>query len=194
MTLKHAIVITSINGRHPVLRDIERLAATNNWDMIVAGDTTSKGFCETRYFRYLSVAEQVGSSFHLGRLAPVRNYCRKNFAYLEAIKRGAEVIVETDDDNLPTKNFFRSRVLTCDRHIADVKGWVNVFRYFTDNKMIWPRGYDLSKIKVPPPSFVDLELKLTTCPVQCGMINGDPDVDAVYRLLFSVPFEFSYDA
>ena len=70
-------------------------------------------------------------SHELGRLCPTRSSARKNSAYLEAIARGAEVIVEMDDDNFPRKTFWRLRMYDLACRPVDQSGWVNVYAYLS---------------------------------------------------------------
>ena len=66
-------------------------------------------------------------------------------------------------------------------------GWCNVYRYFSDLQ-IWPRGLPLNQISraVPPlpgSSAID-------CPIQQGLADVNPDVDAIYRLILPLPVSF----
>ncbi len=66
-------------------------------------------------------------------------------------------------------------------------GWVgrDVYRFFSDD-LIWPRGFPLSQVKKDVPDSVEHRL---VCPIQQGLIEGNPDVDAVYRLIHN-PTDF----
>ena len=79
------------------------------------------------------------------------------------------------------------------RHTVPVlKGgrWVNVYRWFTDEP-VWPRGFPLEHIR----EGVGEDTTLTvTAPIQQGLAAGDPDVDAIYRLVGKLPIEFTRDA
>jgi hypothetical protein len=157
------------------------------WRFVVAGDRKSPPVYDLAGCRFLSVDDQRASGFALARVAPEGSYTRKNLAYLEALRGGAEVIVETDDDNHPEAGFWmpRQERVHCRRVVGD--GWVNAYRYFTDG-FIYPRGLPLTAARdeVPqpmPPERVD-------CPVQQGLADVDPDVDAVYRMLYPLPFRF----
>jgi len=126
----------------------------------------------------------------LGRLCPTRSYARKNIAYLEAIARGAQIIVETDDDNFPRETFWLPRVSHPACRPVDHPGWVNVYAYFSKT-FIYPRGLPLDHARIAPPlpgTMQELE-----CPLQQGLADANPDVDAVYRMLFPLPFEFDPD-
>jgi hypothetical protein len=119
---------------------------------------------------------------------PVKHYARKNLGYLIAISQGAEIIIETDDDNLPFDSFWSNRTKKINAHILKKKGWVNVYRYFTDAH-IWPRGFALENILDDLPILE--EQLLVECPIQQGLADKNPDVDAIYRLTLPLPVTFN---
>lgn len=59
-------------------------------------------------------------------------------------------------------------------------GAYNPLPHFGQSSM-WPRGYPLDKIGSPQPRTY-YKYKMKTPPIQQGVVNGDPDVDAIYRL------------
>ncbi|GAA5131463.1 DUF288 domain-containing protein [Luteolibacter yonseiensis] len=190
MNPKTALVVTSISAPNPVLRSLAAGAISHGWDFIVAGDTKSPpGFVLTGC-HYLTVEHQQAGIHELGRLCPTRSYARKNIAYLEAIARGAEVIVETDDDNFPRDSFWQPRnpIVAC--RPVNHDGWVNVYAYFSEN-FIYPRGLPLDRSRDTPPAPSGKQLM--DCPLQQGLADDNPDVDAVYRMLFPLPFVFDKD-
>ena len=187
-----SIVITSINSFNKVMQSYVNVATQNDWGFIVAGDTLSPHI-DQKNLTFLSIADQLNSPFSYAKRAPVRNYGRKNIAYLHAIKHGAEVIIETDDDNFPYDHFCQLRGDRLNASTVKEDGFVNVFRYFTDKTdKIWPRGFSLSDIKRTLTPYDALKSNQHYCPVQCGLVDNDPDVDAIYRLLFDLPFEFEH--
>ena len=62
-----------------------------------------------------------------------------------------------------------------------------MYRYFTQ-AAIWPRGLPLASVNagVPDPE-PDSELD---CPIQQGLADDNPDVDAIYRLTRPLPVRF----
>ena len=106
-----------------------------------------------------------------------------------AIQAGAQVILETGDDNAPLDGFWSSRQQNISCSMVTEAGWVNAYRYFTE-ALIWPRGLPLDALKLPPPSRDSVAAMVKACSVQQGLANGDPDVDAIYRLVLPLPFEF----
>lgn len=187
MPQKTALVVTSISAPNPVLRSLASGSLTHGWDFIVAGDTKSPENFELEGCRFLSIADQLAGCHELAALCPTRSYARKNIAYLEAIASGAKVIVETDDDNFPRDDFWLPRVSKTACRPVDFDGWVNVYRYFSGN-FIYPRGLPLDHARDTPPA--PSAMQEMDCPLQQGLADANPDVDAVYRMLFPLPFEF----
>jgi hypothetical protein len=139
----------------------------------------------------LSIASQRASPYSLGSLCPERSYARKNLAYLDVIARGANVVVETDDDNFPYASFWHEREESVTAHAICEDKWVNVYAYFAES-FIWPRGLPLEHAREAPPLLA--ELSRLECRIQQGLADMNPDVDAVYRMLFPLPVNFNRDA
>ena len=101
--------------------------------------------------------------------------------YLTAIKKGAELIIDTDDDNYPfSKESFTFP--SARGHFQTTKadeGFVNVYRYFTDEN-IWPRGLPLNLILKQ--DLPGLQLGDSEIGIWQSLADGDSDVDAIYRL------------
>jgi hypothetical protein len=187
-----ALVVTSISPPHAILRALAGGAAQAGVEFILIGDTKSPADFTLDHCRFLDVAAQLATGLAFAAACPTRHYARKNIGYLEAIRRGARLIIETDDDNWPTDAFFAPRRrLVPSRGIRET-GWVNVYRYFSD-ATIWPRGLPLDVIHDPLPDYETLELAERDCPIQQGLADENPDVDAVYRLVLPLPQRFRRD-
>ena len=186
MSLKTALAVTSISKPNAVLHSLAEGAKLHGWDYVVAGDSKTPDF-QLDGCRFLSLEDQRGGEFETGRLCPTRSYARKNLAYLAAIAGGAEVVVETDDDNYPREAFWnpRSAQVAC-RPVREDR-WVNVYGYFTD-QFIYSRGLplDFARQTLPIPGTPQ-EME---CLIQQGLADENPDVDAIYRMLFTLPVNF----
>ena len=184
---KYADVITTIN--HPtgpvqeIARDCKKLRA----EFVIVGDDKSPADFNQSGATYLDIAAQLASGFRYAVEAPRRHYARKNVGYLVAIRNGADVLIETDDDNFPKEGFWDPRQRSVRAAIADSTDWVNVYAYFSASE-IWPRGLPLDKIRVPVPAL-DRDREVT-CPIQQGLADDNPDVDAIYRLVRPLPLQF----
>lgn len=185
-----ALVVTSINPPGAAMREVAAGCLEHGWDFVVAGDSKSPSDFSLEGGRFLSLEAQRHSGFALGVICPERSYTRKNLGYLAAMQAGAKVIVETDDDNHPKLEFWRPRAPSLSARPVEADGWVNAYRYFTRD-FIYPRGLPLCHARDEVPTAGTFEL--LDCPVQQGLADTDPDVDAVYRMLFPLPFEFEAD-
>lgn len=96
--MKKYIIITSI---FKPTEAVEKFSRNEDYQLIVVGDKKSPENWECDGVEYLSVDDQVDLDFHLLSKLPYNHYCRKMVGYLKAIKDGADVIVDTDDDNIP---------------------------------------------------------------------------------------------
>ena len=145
------LVVTSIHPPNAAMRSLAAGCVTTGWDFIVAGDGLSPPDYSLEGCRFLSLAAQRDSGFTLGRICPERSYTRKNIGYLAAIQAGAKVIVETDDDNHPRQEFWAARELQVQCRPVDADGWVNAYRYFS-NDFIYPRGLPLNHARDEVPA------------------------------------------
>lgn len=185
--MRTALVVTSINPPNAAMRELSAGCIAQGWDFFVAGDGKSPTDYDLEGCRFLSLEAQRGSGFTLGKICPERSYTRKNIGYLFAIKAGAEVIVETDDDNHPKDVFWAPRQIHTACRAVETNRWVNAYRYFSEN-FIYPRGLPLNHARDEVTAAGDLQNR--DCPIQQGLADNDPDVDAVYRMLFPLPFNF----
>jgi hypothetical protein len=182
-----ALVVTSINAPNTALRALAAGCHESDWKFIVAGDSKSPPDFQLDGCAFLSLEAQLGSGFSLAEICPQKSYTRKNLGYLTAIEAGAKVIVETDDDNHPRPEFWIAREKALDCRPAEMDGWVNAYQYFSD-KFIYPRGLPLVRARDMGP--VPGAMATFECPIQQGLADNDPDVDAVYRMLYPLPFNF----
>ncbi len=192
MPAKKTIVVTSISPPNKVLRAIADGAAEAGFDFIVIGDSKSPADFELAGCDFHSVARQKECVFDFAQLCPTKHYARKNIGYLLAIAAGTSLILETDDDNIPRPEFWSDRGLRAEVSRLDDAGWVNVYRYFTDSPM-WPRGLPLDAINDQLPDFESLAVSAVDCPIQQGLADQNPDVDAIYRLVLPLPQDFRRD-
>ncbi|HPA18085.1 MAG TPA: STELLO glycosyltransferase family protein [Verrucomicrobiae bacterium] len=139
--------------------------------------------------RFIDIGSQLALPFQIASLLPERHYARKNLGYLLAASEGARSIVETDDDNIPLPDFWRPRNPRLDARLATGSGWVNAYGEFAPGLSIWPRGFPLEMIRDSNPVSFG-EAAPVECLIQQGLANGDPDVDAIYRLVHQLPVDF----
>ncbi|XP_078374528.1 uncharacterized protein LOC144658081 [Oculina patagonica] len=173
------IVITTINSP---TADVKKLAGIEGWKVVVVGDTKTPADWSYPNCVFLSVEKQKSLGYHIHDLLPYKSYARKNIGYLYAIQHGAKIIYETDDDNSPTSG----KITFYQQETGDFLVYrtdsilVNPYEHFGQSS-IWPRGYPLDHI-ADPPSHNFIKCQGVDTSIQQGVVNGDPDVDAIFRL------------
>jgi STELLO glycosyltransferases len=187
-----SILITTINGP---TNAVKKIASDHpDWHFIVIGDTKTPADWAWPGVTYLSVEAQIAAVGKFAERCPTRHYARKNVGYLKAIADKSPIVAETDDDNIPYDTFLRdvSRQITA-RPVLK-KGWDNVYTHFTTDR-IWPRGFPLELVNdsFKNPSTLGDEAPFD-CPIQQSLADGDPDVDAVYRLTIEAITKFRHNS
>lgn len=189
MQTKVAIVVTSISNPNKVLTSLARGAMDHGYEFLIVGDTKSPTDFYIEGCKYIGIEEQLKYGFEFAAICPTQHYARKNIGYLVAIRDGAEIIIETDDDNMPRNSFFLKRQRDKVAHTLTNGNWVNVYCYFCET-LIWPRGLPLDAIHNSLPDLDSLPLNTVDCPIQQGLADENPDVDAIYRLILPLPQVF----
>lgn len=169
-------VVTTINEPTKAVKEL-----ASRIPVIVVGDEKTPKEWQCKGVKYYSDIQGLSC-------VPKNHYAVKNAGYLLAMQQGAECIYDTDDDNIPNENW---KIRGGDIRTTDVirQGWCNVYCHFTD-VMVWPRGFPLSDINTIRSTFLSGEKIRRHSPVQQGMANGSPDVDAIWRLLHGQQINF----
>jgi hypothetical protein len=183
-----AVVVTTINQPTKALIDIQEACDRLNNSFYVIGDTKSPADFSLPGSHYFDMKAQLASGFRFAEACPTRHYARKNVGYLAATKAGAQIIVETDDDNIPNPEFWLPRTRSVNAPVIRQRGWNNVYSYFSDAP-IWPRGLPLNEVRAAQPARPTTSEE-TVCPIQQGLADENPDVDAIYRLVLPLPLSF----
>ena len=181
-------VVTTIQKPTPA---IESLAARLRGlgELVIVGDKKGPFAYEVEGVRFLPLDRQLQSEFTLAQKLPVGHYARKNVGYLDAIARGATCLYETDDDNAPLDSWALREPVVAARPVRQ-QGWLNVYRCFSD-ELVWPRGLPLDSIAASNGEIaLAADFAQVRAPIQQGLANGSPDVDAVWRLVMDRPLDF----
>lgn len=175
--MKKFIVITSI---YPPTEAVIQYSRIKGWQLIVVADlkTPKDWACENVIFLSVEDQKKMGNSF-VDSL-PYNSYARKMVGYLYAIQNGADIIVDTDDDNIPYDTWGKD--INFSGKFVGVSGcdFYNVYTHYTPEH-IWPRGFPLEKILTnePQPKFNKKQFEIGVIQY---LADSDPDVDAIYRL------------
>lgn len=189
---KVAIVVTSINEPGPPLQLLAQGCRKLGHQLIIIGDEASPETFQLEGSRFYGLPEQMELGFRFAELCPTKHYARKNIGYLLAIQGGATLIIDFDDDNVPYDSFWDQRNRRQAVPCITNGGYVNIYRYFSELK-VWPRGFPLQHINDPIPVYEDILTADVDCPIQQGLTDIDPDVDAIFRLTQTLPLSFRSD-
>ncbi len=187
---KLCIVVTTIQAPTAAMRKLGRVARQHNARLIVAGDRKGPFEYSLPGAELLTLDQQLKLPFTLPALLPVNHYVRKNAGYLRAISQGASCIYETDDDNAPNEKW-KPRAREVNALPVREAGWCNVYAYFS-NELLWPRGFPLDDI-LPSQKWkpsARAKPRMAASPIQQGLADGSPDVDAIWRLVLQADIRF----
>ena len=174
---KNFIVITSI---FPPSEAIKKLANIDNWQLVVVGDKKTPRDWHFKNVVYISPDEQ--SDYSVANKLPWNHYSRKMIGYEYAIRHGADVIADTDDDNIPYDNWGVDLEFDFTGTTLSSEKFINIYKFFTD-KFIWPRGYPLDRIlETNKKTEASSSLKTSKVGIWQYLADDNPDVDAIFRL------------
>jgi STELLO glycosyltransferases len=178
----NSLVITTINDNE-ILLYYDKECKRRSINLIVIGDRKTP---KLDFKSFFSLEDQYNSDIKICKKIPENHYARKNIGYILA--KESNVIIETDDDNLPYDNFWTipNKKIYCPEITSENK-WVNVYKFFSD-KIIWPRGLSLSNLNN---NKIDVRFTCNNCPIQQRLANLNPDVDAIYRFIYSEDIHFN---
>lgn len=177
------VVITTIN---PFTKAIQKITNLKHKTILV-GDLKTPPY-KNEKITFLDVKAQKRLSFSTIKTCPYNSYQRKNIGYLYAINNNAHAIIETDDDNYPLKNWAEIP----DSENTNVVSSPKIFNIYSEfsKERIWPRGFPLENILKKSKKKI-MKKNNIKVGIWQGLVNGDPDVDAIFRLTDGRRLDFS---
>lgn len=168
---------------------VARFAEMKDWQLVVVGDTKTPVSWRHDKVVYLSPEQQKAMSSALVQALPWRTYARKMAGYIYAVQNGANLVAETDDDNIPYDFWDAHLHGECEQ--IQHPGFVNIYRYFS-SEHVWPRGFPLDDIRTPvhPTPTRTAVSASDSIAIWQFLADEDPDVDAIYRLTNNKPVYF----
>lgn len=184
-------VITTVQPPTACVRKFASLLSSQSTPLLIVGDSKGPFAYDLTGTELWTLDRQQSLTFTLAGKLPTKHYSRKNLGYLIAMDRRATMIYETDDDNGPLDTW-RMRDVRTKAVTLSPQRWSNVYRWFSSD-LIWPRGFPLESIRdeatLPKAGAVKQE-SAGYAPIQQGLADNAPDVDAVWRLVLDRDFCF----
>ena len=173
------IVTTTIN---PPTEAIRRFDAMKDWKLIVIGDRKTPPYKLERGI-YVSPEEQEKYDPELSEAIGWNCIQRRNFGLLLAHDMKADVVATVDDDNIPEpgwgQNLLLGREVEVNHYETELPSFDPVGA--TNYPTIWHRGFPLQLL--PKRDYSRKSRKRITPDVQADFWNGDPDIDAICRMV-----------
>jgi len=179
------IVTTTINSPTEATK---KYAQMHGWDFLVVGDKKTP-HSEYDSYMYLHPEEQEKLDKSLSDMIGWGCIQRRNLGFVYALKNGYDYIATVDDDNIPYDNwgeFYTPQ---------EVDVFSTKFKFFdplsvTTYNHLWHRGF--------PIQYVNKKNEVTKSrkffekfDVQANLWNGDPDVDAICRMIHAPECTFT---
>src|SRR6185437_9207085 len=119
------IVITSI---FPPTEAVRKFASMDDWQLIVVGDKKTTDNWHYKNVIYLSPDDQLNLTNKVIKQLPWNSYCRKMAGYLYAFANGADIIADTDDDNIPYENWGRNLKFESELDTLEGNSFINIYK------------------------------------------------------------------
>ena len=185
--MKKFIVCTSIN---PPTQAIKKFDNFKDWTLIVVGDFKTPKNYKLKNGIFLNKREQNLIDKKLSDLIGWNCIERRNFGILLAKKHNADIIALVDDDNIPYKDWGKNLLVGKKKFINTYEVKTPVFDPIsvTKYKNLWHRGFPLNLLDQRNAKLVGK--KKIMIDVQADFWDGDPDIDAITRVIFKPKCKF----
>jgi hypothetical protein len=171
-----------------------------HWNLIVIGDKkTPKDWLahlpsNSSRLVFISFEQQINLGFRILHYLPQESYAKKNLGYLIAIKCGAKIIFESDDDNLlETNDIYLLPKIVQPKHVPWIafhrerSPFINIYGSF-GHPHIWPRGFPIDELRnVTEDGLHSVRRNFdenTYAYIQQYLADLDPDVDTIVSYRF----------
>jgi hypothetical protein len=188
---RKAIVTTTINAPTEATR---KYAKMEGWDFIVVGDisTPHAEYQALEGCTYLTPQFQETLDKSLSDMIGWKNIQRRNMGFVYANKEKYDLIATVDDDNIPFDTWgelFSSK---------KVSKYTPACKFFdplsvTNYPHLWHRGFPMQHVHEKNKDIVHTIVDAPKFDIQANLWNGDPDVDAICRMVHAPECTFNSD-
>lgn len=187
------IVTTTIN---PPTEATLKFARKKDWTFIIVGDTKTphekyRELEKIPHVIYLSPEDQEKKYKNLSDILGWKTIDRRNIGFVEAYNIGADIIATVDDDNIPYDSWGEKLLVNKEVEVDLYEPKENIFDPLsvTNNNHLYHRGYPIELLS----KRHDFKYKGKTkrkVLVQADLWDGDPDIDAIERIMLQPIVKF----
>ena len=185
--MKNAIVITTINEPTEAIFKFSNLS---DWHLFIVGDLkTPENLYSNINCTYLTPDYQTKKYPNISDEIGWNTSIRRNIGFIEAYRSGVEIIALSDDDNIPLDNWGKDLTLGKEIEVDYYKTSNRIFdpMQATNYPYLWHRGYPIHEVALRRIDKIE-RIKIKPL-IQVDLWNGDPDIDALERLIFKPEVE-----
>jgi len=164
------------------------------WHIIVAGDkrTPHNEYTNLEGITYLHPDQQHEMFPELSDTIGWNCIQRRYAAVLYAYKKNAEIFAFADDDNIPYSNWgddadLLNNEVEAELYRDEVNNMFDPYSA-TNHPELWHRGYPLDLVRKRKPLYCG-HRNIKPLVIE-RLVDGDPDIDAIYRLPFRPTVKF----
>lgn len=182
--------MTTIQDPNP---KVESWMQITDSPVIVIGDRKTPSEWTHQHCDFHSIDSIDPEELSIVTKLPENHYSRKNIGYLKAMQIEAKSILDTDDDNFPLITEWNSVLENTNGSKSTNKSdkiiYRNIYSYFTSkNVPFWPRGFPLNALlninSDINESTIQNYTQMTSIAIWQGLVDNDPDIDAIHRLIY----------
>jgi hypothetical protein len=186
--MKKVIVTTSIN---PPTEAVKKFDAMPDWTLVVIGDLKTPKDYKLERGIYVTPEEQEKRDKKLSDAIGWNCIQRRNFGLIWAHDLGADIVAVIDDDNIPYEDWGKNLLIGKEAEVNFYQTDLPAFDSIgaTNEGRLWHRGYPLQL--VPKREYGKSSKKKMMVDVQADFWDGDPDIDAVCRMIYAPECKFN---
>lgn len=196
--MKKFIVTTTINKPTIATLKFCEIADRNDWNFVIVGDTKTPHDeyieLENKFknVKYLSPDEQNSLYPELSEIIGWKTIQRRNIGFVYSYKNGADIVATVDDDNIPYDNWGEDLYVGKTIDVDLYEPELDVFDPLsvTKDNYIWHRGYPIEYLQKRHRVEYKGKTKRKVL-VQADLWDGDPDIDAMARLIYKPIVKYS---
>jgi hypothetical protein len=177
------IVTTTIQ---PPTEATYKFSEMKDWTLIIVGDIrTPQEQYKYGNWIYLSPDYQNQHYHNVSEAIGWNCIMRRNIGFLEAYKLGADIVASIDDDNIPYEDWGKDLIVGKDIEVGLYNCDVGILdpMQLTNHPELWHRGYPIDRL-YERKKVNYLEKVIRKVLFQVSLWKGDPDVDALCRLMY----------
>lgn len=186
--MKKIIVTTTINNPTEAILKFDQMS---DFHLLVIGDLKTPKNYKLNNGTYVSPEVQEKKFPRLSNLLGWNCIQRRNIGFLLALEMGADIIATVDDDNIPFENWGSNILINQNISVKSYSANNNIFDPIglTNYPHLWHRGFPIQLVNSR--SYDNWNFVSSSYKVQADFWNGDPDIDAICRMIYKPDCTFA---